>query len=577
LGTSQNQKMTPLPLADFEHPSGMPHLQSYAMAKKPLPSGGRRLLLVWGTFLFLLGMAAGFLICTKITTVEDHNYANDTKQNAVRVSRTSSRQTNVCECEPSTGDEDPVATTPPSPSPTKPPTPSPTTPPTPSPSTSLTEIDPKQEKWAFLETFDGDPSSPSQSLLPNEMDYVVTHRTHPQEHFTKDFPLFPADHDSSCAGPDPNIDPLPQHMVKTSQNSANGQADESFYICKNHLMTAMGDVIPYSVSAFWPRQEFAVKGNTLEFDVNLNDGHTVRSWWEILITPRDQLKVGAGPIDSPISEKYPKDRIVLDFRRNVRSIRVGRDALPPAGWLVDETQYGQWDFAWWKDLHPQDPANIDHRIRRKMKIQFLEDRISWGIETEDGSMDEWSVDLPSSSIPFDQGLVVFKTHAYTPNKAGNMDTFTFHWDNIGFTGPNNLGKYKSYHANDVVYLQRNGDRPIGDSQEVRITLPGSFSPESQNSPLVLFGQVHHPMKGQVLLSINGGQNISIEPYEYDEGTNGCFSSDWKSFRLELDPTQLVPGANTFEWTVGPRPSCATDPLEWDGFSVKFLHVQVVEE
>ena len=66
-------------------------------------------------------------------------------------------------------------------------------------------------------------------------------------------------------------------------------------------------------------------------------------------------------------------------------------------------------------------------------------------------------------LPFSQGLVVFKTHAYTPEKDGNVNAYTFHWDNIRFTGPV-IGRYESFEANDVVYLQDNGDREIGEQE-----------------------------------------------------------------------------------------------------------------
>ena len=72
-----------------------------------------------------------------------------------------------------------------------------------------------QEDWAFEETFDNlTTSSPSQDLLPKRFDYVATHRTHAST------------------------------------------TDKSFYICNNHMMSSMGDVEGYSVSSFYPRQEF---------------------------------------------------------------------------------------------------------------------------------------------------------------------------------------------------------------------------------------------------------------------------------------------------------------------------------
>ncbi|MEO1060390.1 MAG: hypothetical protein AAFZ07_03150 [Actinomycetota bacterium] len=427
-----------------------------------------------------------------------------------------------------------------------------------------TTTPPPSGTWAYEETFDGDPASPSQELLPDDLEFVTTHRSHPQDHFTRAFGPYPADHGADCAGPNPEVSPLPQHEVVAHQYGTGSNPDESFFICKNHMMSSMGDVSPYTVTAFWPRQEFDFSdGGTLEFEVNINDAHAVRSWWEVMIVPRDQLKVGAGPTSSPISETYPDDRIVLDFRRNVRTIKVGEDALAPEGWLANETQWGQWDFAWWRDLHPDDPALDDRRIRRTMRMTFEQDRITWGIETADGGFDEWSVDVPGG-LPFDRGLVLFKTHAYTPTKDGNLDVYTFHWDNLRFDGPV-VGEYDVAEASDVVYLQRNGDRQVGESETVTIDLD-----EIGPNP-VLFGQVHQPKTGQVLLSINGGPPTAVHPYEYDR--RDCVSDHWSSFRLELDPDQLRVGENDLTWTIGPRPDCTDGDVVWDGFSVKFLQIQ----
>ncbi|MFK7862390.1 MAG: hypothetical protein AB8B64_26515 [Granulosicoccus sp.] len=421
-----------------------------------------------------------------------------------------------------------------------------------------------EDRWALKERFSGDPASPSQKLLPENFDYVVTHRTHPKEQFSKNYTPYPADHDETCAGPDPSVVPTRQHQVYTSQISNGQNPDESFFICKHHMMSSMGQVGPYSVSAFWPRQEFDFSdGGTLRFDVNVNEGHSQRHWWEIMIVPRAQLKVGAGPVDSAIDETYPVDRIVLDFRHLVRSIKVGTGALAPEGWLVNEREFGQYDWAYWGALHPEDPALTDRRIRRKMRIILRHQRIYWGIRTNEGSWDTFTVPIPGG-LPFDRGLVVFKTHAYTPYKQNNYDTYTFHWDNILFDGPV-TGKYRADYADDVVYLQRDGHRQIGDSQTVNIDLP-----QIGKKP-VLFGQVNSPKQGQILLSINGRPNMSVNPYQYDR--DACFSRDWKTFRMPLEPDGLIPGVNTFKWSVGPRPDCDYGPYDWDGFSVKFLQIQ----
>ena len=417
-------------------------------------------------------------------------------------------------------------------------------------------VPPIVDGWAFTETFDGDPSAPSQALLPQTFDYVVTHRTHPAAHFDP-FVSFLADHGEDCSGPDPAVSPLPQHAVQTSHTSRGEQPDATFFVCKNHMMSSMGDVEGYSVTAFWPKQEFNFSGGgVLEFDVNINGDHS-RSWWEVLIAPRSELKVGAARDWLPIDETYPKDRIIFDFDNSRRQIEIGTGALAPEGILLSEG-----DSQVWAERHPSDPANSDRRIRRTMRIVFDDNQITWSIETEDGSFDDFSVLVPSG-LPFNQGLVLFKTHAYTPTKDGNQNNYTFHWDNVRFSGPL-VGLYESYEAEEVVYLQANGDRAVGSSETVVIRLP------ELESSVRLFGQVHGPMQGQVLLRINDGDEFVVNPYDYN--VNDCYSNGWKSFQLQLDPEWLQEGENEFTWTVGPRPDCVDDWV-WNGFSIKSLEVQ----
>jgi len=420
-----------------------------------------------------------------------------------------------------------------------------------------------QPQWAFIERFDGlDPTEPSQTLLPDNFDFVVTHRTHPREHDPA-FPLFLADHGDDCSGPalpDPN-----QHWVATSHSTSGTEPDPSFFICREHMMSSMGEVEGYSVTSFWPRQEFDFSdGGILAFDVNINDGHP-RSWWEILITPRDQMNVGAASDFLPIDETYPRERIVFEFTpESKRQIRVGTGEIAPDGWLADEDDYRSWRY-----IDPDDPALDDRTIRRRMGIRFDPDgRIRWTILKADGTPEHYDIEVPGG-LPFTRGVVLFKTHAYTPEKDDNYDLYTYHWDNIRFTGPV-VGRYEAFETSEIAYLQANGNRQIGDTETLTIDLP------RVGQRPVLFGQVHGSMTGQVLLSVNGAPDITVHPHQYsvdEDDPADCGAGGWSSFSMELDPSQLVIGTNTFTWTVGPRPACAADFYWWDGFSIKSLEVQ----
>lgn len=408
--------------------------------------------------------------------------------------------------------------------------------------------------WAFEETFTGKPTSPDQATLPKTFDYAATHRNHPA---SPDGPWdsFPADHGMDCVGP-----PV-QHNVTTNHTSNGNNPDKSFFMCNDHMMSSMGDVDGYSVTNFWPKQEFDFTSGTgvLEFDVNINGSHG-RSWWEVMIAPRDQMKVGAAQEWLPIDETYPKDRVILSFSDNSnRWIGVGSGVIPPDGWSVDQSDWRNWSG----DIDPTDPANTDRRIRRKHRIELTDTKINWRIQKQDGTFDDFSVDLPAG-LPLKKGIVMFKTHAYTPNKDGVHNMFTYHWDNIRFNGPK-LPAYENFEYAPIVNLAANGSRPIGETETFTMDLP-KIGPNP-----ALFGQIQQPNRGQVLLSVNGNPNISLTDY-MNLMDNNCNSGGWTSFRTPINPSLLKVGVNTFKWTIGPRPSCMAE-WGWDGFSVKGFEVQ----
>lgn len=412
------------------------------------------------------------------------------------------------------------------------------------------------ENWAFEETFNGTPSSPSQALLPKTFDYVATHRTHSATPDGKDnqgsYGSFPADHGHDCSPPNN------QHDVHTTHRSNSQNPDQSFFICRDHMMSSMGDVEGYSVSTFYPRQEFDFKdGGILEFDVNINTNHP-RSWWEVMIVPREQLQLAAGVSWVPISETYPEKRIVLNtIHSGKRDIEIGSSVHK-----ID-----------WADLTVHlkgDPALTDKKIRRKMRIEIQNNpnvsKITWKTQKQDGSFYDFSVDMPGN-LPFSRGLVVFKTHAYTPKKDGNLNNYTFHWDNIRFSGEK-LKPHTAFEIPGVVNLEANGNKPIGANSTVTLNL------DSLGDNPVILGQTHGGSMGQVLLSINGNKDIVVKPHS-TASKNGadCGFGDWRTFRMRIDKSLVKLGENTFKWTVGPRPQCAQNQWWWDGFSIKAFEIQ----
>lgn len=324
------------------------------------------------------------------------------------------------------------------------------------------------------------------------------------------------------------------------------------------MMSAMGDVDGYSVTNFFPKQEFdfASGNGIIEFDVNIN-GNPGRSWWEILITPRDQMKLGAAEDWLPISETYPEDRMVLTYWDDqVREMKVGTGAIAPNGWTDTFKDWRSWD----NNIDPSDPANTNRATRRKNRIIINNDKLTWQIQKQDGTFDDVVLNL-DSPLPFDRGLVMFKTLAYTPEKDGNMNMYTYHWDNIRFNGPR-ITPYRTIESAPLVNLANNGDRELGATQTQTINI------DAVGENPVLVGQIQAPKFGETLLSVNGGPNIDMS-----RGTSiDCVSDGWTTTYVPINKSLLRQGANTFRWTVGSREACA-GTYPWRGFTVKAFEIQ----
>lgn len=420
---------------------------------------------------------------------------------------------------------------------------------------------PKAEvTWAFEELFTGSPTGPSQSLLPKAFDYIVTNRQDVAEasvnnpdggDSTGSFGSFPADHGNDCSPPNA------QHNVDSRHRTNTSNPDESFFICKDHMMSSFGHLTGYGVSSFWPRQEFDFTGGgTLEWDVNLVQDGQKRSWFEVMIVPKEQLQISAAHVRLPIDETYPKDYITVRmFYDQKREIFTGKDIVGANG----ENSYYR-DAAPWGSRNSGDPALNDRKIRRKNQLEISNNQIIWRTEKADGSFDVAKADVPNG-VPIKKGLVVFKTHAYTPQKDANYDKYTFHWDNIRFSGPK-LTPYESYFANPGVMGRLSGVGATS-TQTVNLTRVGANT--------AIAGQLNYNADGVVKLSINGGLNIDVKPHSPE---NSCQHPGWNTFRIPVNPSQLKVGANTFKWTVG-SPPCQTWANNYEkSFSVKAMHVQM---
>ena len=110
------------------------------------------------------------------------------------------------------------------------------------------------------ETFDGNTGL-------ERFDYGIYHR----DDFLVANTTWTGDHDLNCGSPD------------TQRTIHRDKPSESFYMCRDHLMTSIGDTSGYSTGWFTPKQTFT-GATQVSWDVNVTD-LGARQWWEVAIVP----------------------------------------------------------------------------------------------------------------------------------------------------------------------------------------------------------------------------------------------------------------------------------------------------
>lgn len=219
-----------------------------------------------------------------------------------------------------------------------------------------------------------------------------------------------ADHDLQCGAPDT------QRTVFASDPRS------SFYTCKDHLMTAIGDWSGYSVGWFTPKQTFR-NATKVSWDVNVTN-LGARQWWEVMIVPASyrsgvsgcpQCAVQSWLSPSPANlPGYPNSAIVVGNGAfgNTVNIHHGTDRF--SGW--QHTCGTSWDLF-------QSGGACESKMTR---VPFSITQANGTITVDYGGM---HTETFPGSFP-DEFVVVFKDHNYTPDKDGRVAGHTWHWDNI---------------------------------------------------------------------------------------------------------------------------------------------------
>ena len=215
-----------------------------------------------------------------------------------------------------------------------------------------------------------------------------------------------ADHDkhlTDCG--DPN---LFHHTADKADRTS------SFYVCRDHMMTTMGDVDGYSVTWFTPAQVF--NGRTkVAWDVTVTDLGD-RQWWEVAIIP------AGGPEATVIDWLSPDPSNLPNYPAS--SVVIGSG---PFGGDFHVHSAGQDRTPTWQPMcgaYALDPEGCASKALRR----------PWSVtDNRNGTITirfnafTWTV---NGSFPSGDFEVIFKQHSYTPDKDGIPMGHTFHWDNI---------------------------------------------------------------------------------------------------------------------------------------------------
>ncbi len=259
----------------------------------------------------------------------------------------------------------------------------------PSPTPPVTVVPPQLPPSAFYEAFTGNTGLDRFTTGVYHRDDVMVTTNQ-----------WSADHDENCGDPS---------TQRTVQRNAPAQ---SFYLCRDHLMTSVGDTSGYSIAWFSPNQTFQGGVHTkVSFDVNVTD-LLARQWWEVSISPVGSpfLATVDWIADVAEIETYDSETIV-----------VGKGPFGDDGSII--TRGVSHDPLGWGHVCDVDREGCGSKaIRRTFTVTDNRN----GTVTFDflGQRYTYQGEFPN------QFKVYFKDHNYTPDKDGNPAGYTWHWDNI---------------------------------------------------------------------------------------------------------------------------------------------------
>lgn len=248
----------------------------------------------------------------------------------------------------------------------------------------------------FVETFDGNDGLERFASDVFHRDEVMMAAT-----------SWSADHDMACGTPD------------TQRTVHRDRPDESFFVCRDHLMTSVGDTSGYSIAWFSPDNDGDGRPDVFSSETTDHVSWAVnvtelgaRQWWEVVL-------VAEGTPFLTTTDWIAATANIEPY--HVETIAVGTGPFGNDGNIF--TNGASHDPLGWGHVSDADPeGSASKAIRRPFSIR----------DNGDGTITfEFLGDRYTYEGQFPERFeVYFKDHNYTPDKDGIPIGHTWHWDEI---------------------------------------------------------------------------------------------------------------------------------------------------
>lgn len=267
------------------------------------------------------------------------------------------------------------------------------------PVTTTTQAPPTGNR--FVETFDGAPASP-QRYWQDSSFAVVTHKK--SKYFGSDaIDSMAAEHATSCDAPPAT------HGIDT--------LDETVFLCRDHVMTAI-NADDYGAIYLTPAALVDFSGGVATIDVDVSTlRRSGRDWWDIWITPPSAyLQL---PLQDWLPDLHGPPRnavhVYMDFDNNRFDATIFRNGVETEVSTVS-------DVGWQTVLTPSATTRSTFRLElssTSLKFGLPNDGLTW-------------INTTFPALPFNEALVQFGHHSYSPSKAMTTSKApnTWHWDNV---------------------------------------------------------------------------------------------------------------------------------------------------